>query len=87
MAPKKGSDNSTQPNLIPNPNNVVCTSEGCVVENGPPLLSKQDLCHGAAILGLTGLLAVPGADIPDAAAWFLYITGGATAVAGVSVCW
>lgn len=85
-APNNGGTHPTQPNSNPPANNVICTSEGCVIENAPPP-SKQDLCHGAAILGLTGLLAVPGADIPDAAAWTLYGIGGASAVAGVSICW
>jgi len=65
---------------------IACTSEGCMPQ-GFSFFTKTDVCHVFAIAGLAGLLAIPGADIPSGAAWALYGTGGASAIAGVSLCW
>ena len=65
---------------------IACTSEGCMPQ-GFSFFTKTDVCHVFAIAGLAGLLAIPGADIPSGAAWALHGTGGASAIAGVSLCW
>jgi hypothetical protein len=50
-------------------------------------ITKPDVCHAAEILGLVGLVAVPGVEIPAATAWTIYGVGGASAIAGVTICW
>jgi hypothetical protein len=65
---------------------LVCGVEGCQALSGQPI-TKQGLCHAAALVGLTGLFAVPGLDIPVGAAWTLYGAGAVSGVAGVTACW
>jgi RHS repeat-associated protein len=82
----------TQPqNAAPNKPTKPCgmgiPCHGPVKNSNPIPIQGTSTCHAAAVLGLSGLMAIPGVDIPIGATWTLYVVGGASAITGVTLCW
>jgi RHS repeat-associated protein len=84
-----GAPNKPKMSSIPKPLPEICDPYGNCIPDIPEEFqwSKEDICHEAALIGVSGLLAVPGFELPAAAVWTTYIAGGASAVAGVTYCW